>query len=234
MNIQTSILVDARHGAPSHPIPTLPGAEVLIAGPGQPISLAADASEAAVFSALTEAARGPLLVWLRAGDQLLPSRTRIVQLAMRALGTPVVAHPLAAPGRDNPQPVRLPPKLIPTPTVSPDTFAFRRDVLALARPTEGRAEGTRKKLAVWGAQHGGVGWIRQALIVPADRSLPTDPVAREAALARAVQAAHAVVEVARQPPILPVALNHLLQCSERWVEARCALVNTRRVPRWNP
>jgi len=233
MNIQISILVDARHGPPAHPIPTLPGEELLIAGPGQPIPLPADASEAAVFSALTEAARGPLLVWLRAGDQPLPTRTRMMQQAMRALGTPVVAHALVAIGPTNPRPVRLPPKLVPTPTISPDTFAFRRDVLTLARPTQGRAEGTRKKLAVWATRNGGVGWIGQPLLAAADRRLPSDPMAREALLARHVQAAHAVVEVARQPPLLPVALNQLLQCSEQWVAARCALVNAGRVPRWN-
>ena len=224
MSVQLSVLVDARHGLDGALPAPAPGEEWLVAGPGQAIELAADSGEREVFSALVDRARGALCVWLRAGDRPRPGRHRLLRAAVLATGCPVVGHALpSTPGTRGGATGRLPPAAV-LGALSVDTLAFRRDVAAFA-PT-GAPAGIRRGLALWALAHGGVGWVDRVLLDVAPRRLPAAPLAREAALARRVQAAHTAVSLA-PPELGGRAAQQLVVAVEAWTAHRTTLESAR-------
>lgn len=233
-----SLLIDARKRPPRlAPLP--PHIQVLVAGPEQPIDLPATTPEGVLFHALVDAARAPLCVWHRAGDQPTPDRLQVMHQAIAQLQVPVVSH--RPPGSTQPGSgrfLRLPGPVVTRGTrVIPDTLAFRREVAAFAPQARDRLHGTRRALLNWAATRDSVGWIdRNLLTRPA--SPPEPPEVRIQGKIIRTQASltafYMVQQLNAPQPLVDAALQYLLDQSQDWTWSHWDLLQAHKRPQWSP
>lgn len=233
-----SLLVDARLRAPG-PLPVPPDVEVVVAGPDQPVELAADAPEARVFHALVAASQAPLCVWLRAGDLSAPHRIARLRQAVVQLRVPIVAHrPPGSQTSGSGRILRLPGPVVTRGTTAfPDTIAFRREVAAFAPLEATRRHGTRRALLNWAATRDGVGWVDEVLFTrPSTPPMPPEQaIHRKTIATRAGFAALAILQEHGAPSeLVQPAIQLLLDRSGDWTWAHWDRLVAHQRPRWAP